>query len=217
MSLLHALAAMLALLAPPAQTLDYGLFGTMHLARPSGDIAHTVLMFSDRDGWTPRQDRLSAALAAEGAFVVGIDLPSYLKQLESINAKCSYPAGHVEEVAHWIERHEGLATYSYPLVVGDGDGANFAYALTAQAPAGTFAGLVTLGWNSAFRLAHGFCPGDAGAMTAADRAGAFRVVPVARLPATWIPKPFATGARVSDDFADAGVAARAVRAAYGRP
>ena len=205
MSLLHALLAVLSFIGaavPSTETLDYGLFGTLHLTRPAGDIAHTVLFFSDRDGWSARQDHLSAALAAEGAFVVGIDLPTYLKKLESLSSKCSYPAGHVEEVAHWIERHEGLATYTYPLVVGDGDGATFAYALVAQAPVGTFAGLVTLGWNQSFRLPHGFCPGDAGAMTAADN-GAFRVVPVAELPATWIPKPLAQGARITTILADA--------------
>jgi len=214
MSLLHALLAVLSFIgaaAPSTETLDYGLFGTLHLTRPAGDIAHTVLFFSDRDGWSARQDHLSAALAAEGAFVVGIDLPTYLKKLESLSSKCSYPAGHVEEVAHWIERHEGLATYTYPLVVGDGDGATFAYALVAQAPVGTFAGLVTLGWNQSFRLPHGFCPGDAGAMTAADN-GAFRVVPVAELPATWIPKPLAQGARVTTILADARAAATALGA-----
>jgi len=214
MSLLHALLAVLSFIGaavPSTETLDYGLFGTLHLTRPAGDIAHTVLFFSDRDGWSARQDHLSAALAAEGAFVVGIDLPTYLKKLESLSSKCSYPAGHVEEVAHWIERHEGLATYTYPLVVGDGDGATFAYALVAQAPVGTFAGLVTRGWNQSFRLPHGFCPGDAGAMTAADN-GAFRVVPVAELPATWIPKPLAQGARVTTILADARAGATALGA-----
>ncbi|HVV96184.1 MAG TPA: AcvB/VirJ family lysyl-phosphatidylglycerol hydrolase [Rhodanobacteraceae bacterium] len=189
---------------PRTETLDYGLFGALHLTRPSGDAAQTVLFFSDRDGWSLRQDDLAGALAREGAFVVGIDLPTYLRKLEGLSGKCSYPAGHVEEVAHWIERHEGFATYTYPLVVGDGSGATFAYALVAQAPAGTFAGLVTLGWDEAFRLPKAFCTGDAGAMTAAD-GGAFRVVPVDHLPATWIPKPFASGARASGLLADARV------------
>ncbi len=122
MSLVHALlAALLSLFgtsfargAPAVETLDYGLFGTLHLTRPAGDVASTVLFFSDRDGWTARQADLSVALAARGAFVVGIDLPAYLAKLATISGKCSYPAGHVEEVAHWIERHEGFATYTYP-------------------------------------------------------------------------------------------------------
>lgn len=212
MNLLHVLIAVLmsfgssaAASVQSAETLDYGLFGTLHLTRPAGDVVGTVLFFSDRDGWSTRQDRLSAALATRGAFVVGIDLPGYLKKLANIAGKCSYPAGHVEDLAHWVERHEGFATYTYPLVIGDGAGATFAYALTAQAPAGTFAGLVTLGWDASFRLTKEFCAGDAGAMTTADD-GAFRVVPVPRLPARWMPKPFASGARRDGLLADADVA-----------
>jgi type IV secretory pathway VirJ component len=182
---------------PSAQTLDYGLFGTLHLSRPAGAIAHTVLLFSDRDGWTPRQDGLGAELAGHGALVVGIDLPAYLAQMESIKDKCSYPAGHVEEVAHWIERHESLANYTIPLVVGDGAGATFAYAMTAQAPAGTFEGLVTLGWDATLRLPKEFCAGDAGAMTEAAGDGDFRVVAVAKPPLAWLPQPFAAGARTN--------------------
>jgi len=217
MSLVHALlAALLSVFgtslaraaAPAVETLDYGLFGTLHLTRPAGDVASTVLFFSDRDGWSAREANLSTALAGRGAFVVGIDLPVYLAKLATISGKCSYPAGHVEEVAHWIERHEGFATYTYPLVVGDGSGATFAYALAAQAPAGTFAGLITLGWDDAFRLPKEFCPGDAGAMTKADGTGT-RVEPVAKLPLEWMPLPFAPGARIDRAIADARVVADA--------
>ncbi|MFI4970434.1 MAG: AcvB/VirJ family lysyl-phosphatidylglycerol hydrolase [Lysobacterales bacterium] len=199
MNLLHLLCSLLCgLFAIPyvaAETLDYGLFGSLHLSRPAGAIAHSVLLFSDSDGWGARQDRLVDGLAKQGAFVVGIDLPTYLKRMQAIDDKCSYPAGHVEEVAHWIERHEGLATYSVPLVIGDGAGATFAYALAAQAPAGTFEGLLTLGWDASLRFTKSFCAGDAGAMTVAANGG-FRVAPVAKMPLTWWPQPFAPGARV---------------------
>ncbi len=180
--------------AEAAETLRYGLFGDLHLARPATAITHAALLFSDLDGWTSRQDGLAAGLAGAGAFVVGIDLRAYLGRLRTIGEKCSYPAGHVEEVAHWIERHEGVASYTTPLLVGDGAGATFAYALAAQAPAGTFEGLVTLGWDDALRFTRAWCPGDAGAMTAAAKPGAWRVVPVANLPLSWWPRPFAPAA-----------------------
>ncbi len=181
---------------PRPLTVDYGLFGPLHLSRPRGELRHTVLLFSDRDGWTPRQQGIGDALALRGAFVVGIDLPAYLKRMETIKEACSYPAGHVEEAAHWIERHEGAADYSLPLLIGDGAGATFAYALGAQAPVGTFEGLVTLGWDTGFRLPKPLCPGDAGAMTATTAGGDFRVVGVAKLPLDWSPHPFAPGARI---------------------
>ena len=68
-------------LGPQPSTVDYGLFGPLHLSRPSGELRHTVLLFSDRDGWTARQQGIGDALAARGAFVVGIDLPAYLKRM----------------------------------------------------------------------------------------------------------------------------------------
>jgi type IV secretory pathway VirJ component len=183
--------------SPQSSTVDYGLFGPLHLSRPGGELRHTVLLFSDRDGWTPRQQGMGDALAARGAFVVGIDLPAYLKRMETIKDACSYPAGHVEEAAHWIERHEGAADYSMPLLVGDGAGATFAYALGAQAPTGTFEGLVTLGWDEGLRFSKPLCPGDAGAMTVAATGGDFRVGMVAKkLPLDWLPHPFAPGARI---------------------
>lgn len=180
----------------PLETLDYGLFGALHVARPNGRIAHTVLLVSDRDGWTTRQDGLARALAARGAFVVGIDLPAYLRRMEGIGDRCAYPAAHFEEVAHWVERHEGLDDYAAPLVVGDGAGATFAYAMTAQAPAGTFEGLMTLGWDPGLRFPKLFCTGDAGAMTVAAANGGVQIMPVAHLPLPWVPQPFAAGARI---------------------
>ena len=61
---------------PATELLDYGLFGTLHVSRPSGDVSRTVLFFSDRDGWNARQDRLASAHAGEGALVVGIYMPT---------------------------------------------------------------------------------------------------------------------------------------------
>ncbi len=183
---------------PPSTTpLDYGLFGTLHLARPQGAIAHMALLFSDGDGWRPRDDALAAAVARQGVLVVGIDTPAYLARMEGIQRdKCSYPAGHVEEVAHWVARHEGIAEYSAPLVIGDGAGATFAYALGAQAPAGTFEGLMTLGWSAALRLPKPICPGDAGAITVPDGAAAYRIAPLATMPLVWWPRLAAPAARV---------------------
>jgi type IV secretory pathway VirJ component len=183
-------------LRPQPSTLDYGLFGPLHLSRPPGAIERTALLISDRDGWTARQDGLADALARQGALVVGIDLPAYLTRMQAIASdKCSYPSAHFEEVAHWIERHEGLPDYAVPLVVGDGSGATFAYAMSAQAPAGTFEGLITLGWDASLRFSKVFCAGDAGQMTVADGDG-FRVEPVAKFPLPWRPLPFARGARI---------------------
>jgi type IV secretory pathway VirJ component len=155
------------------------------------------VLISDSTGWNARAEALADAQADAGALVLGIDLPAYLAQMESIDDKCSFPAGHFEEMIHWIQRDRKLDKYIYPLLVGDGAGAVFAYALDAQAPRGTYTGLITLGWDADFRLPKPICKGDAGAMTAADGKGRFRVVPVAKLPNAWLPQPLAPGARAS--------------------
>ncbi|MBL0162136.1 MAG: virulence factor family protein [Xanthomonadales bacterium] len=167
----------------------YGMFGQLHVQRPPASAGDTILLLSDRGGWSQREDSLARALAAHGARVVGIDLPVYLKRLAAIDDKCSYPAGHFEELAHWIERHEGDADYRAPLVIGSGSGAVFAYAMVAQAPAGTFSALLTLGWDWDFRLSKSICPGDAGVVTVAGPDARYHVVATTVLPIEWLPLP----------------------------
>lgn len=184
-------------LAAPTQSgqTAYGMFGALHMTRPPAAVGDVVLLLSDHDGWTARQDALASELASHSALVVGIDLPTYMRRLAAIGDACSYPAGHFEELAHWIERHEGITDYRYPLVVGDGSGATFAYAMAAQAPAGTFAGVFTLGWDHDMRLSEAICAGDAGTATVGDHKTGFRIEPMRAMPTPWLPRPFAPGAR----------------------
>lgn len=176
-------------------SVHFGLFGNVHVASPAGEPQRAIVLVSDSSGWNARAEALASAQADAGALVFGIDLPAYLAQMESIKDKCSFPAGHFEEMIHWIQRDRKLDKYIYPLLVGDGAGATFAYALDAQAPQGTYKGLVTLGWDADLRLPKPVCKGDAGPTTAPDGHGRFRVVPVRSLPNAWLPQPFAPGAR----------------------
>ncbi len=202
-SSMHGMIFTLGFLAMPSahavatQPVHYGLFGDVHVAMPTGNVKRSVMLISDRDGWSARSEALAQALSGDGALVMGIDLPVYLKQLYSIKNKCAYPSGHFEELSDWMQRHQGLANFTNPLLVGDGAGATFAYAVAAQAPAGTFSGLATLGWDSDFLAQRSICVGDAGAMTKADGAHGWRIVPVKKLPPPWLPQPYAPGARAT--------------------
>jgi type IV secretory pathway VirJ component len=182
--------------AAATSPVHYGLFGDLHVARPAEAATRTLMFVSDANGWDAREDAYADALAAGGSFVVGIDLPSYLKELDGIAGDCAYPAAHVEEVSHWIQRHENMANYAAPWLVGLERGATLAYAIAAQAPAGTFAGLATLGYEFDWRLSRKLCAGDAGEASVADGARGFRVVPVARLGNPWLPQPYAPGAAI---------------------
>jgi type IV secretory pathway VirJ component len=198
--------ALLLLNATPAASatrlVHYGLFGNVHVAAPAGEPKRAIVFISDKNGWDARAEALVSALSDDGALVLGVDLPAYLKEMLSIQDKCSYPAAHVEEMSDWMQRRQQLKSFTNPILIGDGAGATFAYAIDAQAPKGTFAALVTLGYDFAFRLPKPICAGDAGKITALDKsptapAGeeSWRVIPVKVLPNSWLPFPFALQAR----------------------
>ncbi|HEX6613336.1 MAG TPA: AcvB/VirJ family lysyl-phosphatidylglycerol hydrolase [Rhodanobacteraceae bacterium] len=181
---------------PQTTQLQYGLFDTVTLTQPAGTPRRSVLLFSDRGGVDAASRTYAQGLAQGGSFVVTINLDSYLKELESLTDPCSFPAGHVEEMAHWMERHVNMPSYQPPYVIGLGAGADFAYAMSVQAPSGTFSGIATLGYDFDFRLPRAFCAGDAGVATAPD-GKLFRVAPVQKMPLPWLAQPFAPGARVN--------------------
>jgi type IV secretory pathway VirJ component len=199
LALQRLVSVLLSLNVPATEPLHYGLFGDLHVARPAQSAQGAVVFFSDRDGWTAHEDAYAAALAGAGQLVLGIDLPAYLKELGSLDDTCSRPEAHVQEVVHWMERHENFADYRAPRVIGLGSGANFAYATTAQAPTGAFSDLVTVGWRYAMRTPKPLCAGDAGEVSRADGKSG-EVISVASFPVPWWPMPLADSASF-DGFA----------------
>ena len=181
--------------AAATKLVHYGLFGNVHVAAPAGEPKRTIVFVSDKNGWDARAEALASALSDDGALVLGVDLPAYVKEMLSINDKCSYPAAHVEEMSDWMQRRQQLKDFTNPILIGDGAGATFAYAIDAQAPKGTFAALVTLGYDFAFRLPKPVCAGDAGKVTELAGEGSWQVIPVKALPNPWLPFPFALQAR----------------------
>jgi len=175
----------------------YGLFGDVHVAVPAGEPKRTVVFISDVDGWNARAESLTTALADDGALVFGIDYPAYRKELLSIkNDACHFPSAHIQEMNDWMQKKENIKNFTYPILIGDGAGAAFAYAVDAQAPKGTFSGLITLGWDFSLRFPKPWCRGDAGEISATDGKERYRLAPVSQLPNRWLPRPFAAGARV---------------------
>ena len=107
----------------------YGLFGDVHVATPAGEPKRTVILVSDKDGWNARAESLANALGNDGALVFGIDYPSYLKEMLSIkNDACHFPSAHIQEMSDWMQKNQKVKNFTYPLLVGDGAGAAFAYA-----------------------------------------------------------------------------------------
>ena len=181
--------------AAATKLVHFGLFGNVLVATPAGEPRRTFVFVSVSKGWDARAEALAAALSDDGSLVLGVDLPAYLQEMLAIDDKCSLPAAHVEEMSDWMQRYKQLKNFTTPVLIGDGAGATLAYAIDAQAPKGTFAALLTLGFDHAFRLPKPICAGDAGKPTAPGSDGAYHVVPVKALPNPWLPLPFAPQAR----------------------
>ena len=81
------------------ETLHYGRFGAVHLYRDAPEPSHVVLFVSGDGGWNLGVVDMARELATLDALVVGIDITHYLKELESSNEKCSYPAADFEELS----------------------------------------------------------------------------------------------------------------------
>jgi type IV secretory pathway VirJ component len=144
--------------APPA-ALPGGRFGPVAVVRPEGTPRRVVLFLSGDGGWELGVRDMAAALAGQGALVLGLSTPRWVRSQRG--ARCAYPAGDLESVAQASEKALGLPAYLRPVLVGYSSGATLAYAALAQAPAGTFGGAVSLGFCSDLDLPAPLCRGVA--------------------------------------------------------
>jgi type IV secretory pathway VirJ component len=167
------------------ETWNYGRFGTTTLYRPDSRVASVALFISGDGGWNSGVVEMARALAAHGALVIGIDIRHYLAQLAAAHERCIYPAADFEDLAHAAELHAKLDDYTVPVVVGYSSGASLVYALLAQAPPGTFAGGLSLGFSPDLALETPPCRGS-GLEYDTGRKGAIVVRPSATMPAPWI-------------------------------
>ena len=137
--------ALSSLIPSPARALDSGNFGDLHLYNPEGAMHGLVILFSDSRGWNGQSDKIAAALAHDGAFVAGVDLPAYFARVGAQSqGRCSDAVAAIELVSREIQRERGNSTYWTPILAGVGEGGAFAAATLAQSPASTIAGAVSL-------------------------------------------------------------------------
>jgi type IV secretory pathway VirJ component len=131
------------------QTLNHGRFTNLTVVSPHATPRAVVLLLSGADGWNPGMAEIANGLAQQGAMVVGISVPELEAALETDGAQCVFPDGDLENLSHFLQAYYHLPTYMSPIVAGYGAGGTLAYAMLAQAPPGTFAAAMSLG----------FCPG----------------------------------------------------------
>jgi type IV secretory pathway VirJ component len=149
-SLAAAFVAALVLAAPvhaqEPERVSHGRFTDVALYKPAGEPKAFVLFLSGDGGWNQGVDGMARSLVSEGAIVAGIDVPRFLASFAHDGASCVYPDGDLENLSHYLQGYLQLPTYYTPVLVGYSSGATLAYAMLAQAPSGTFAAGVSLGF-----------------------------------------------------------------------
>lgn len=144
-AVLGVLVVALAACGPPSQ-LTMPPFGAVALWMPPGAARRVVLLVSDDAGFGPAMADTARTLAAQGAAVVGVDLPAYRRGLGDTPGDAAWIAADLEVLSQVVQRELRLPVYRRPVLVGIGAGGAFVYAALAQANPGMFAGVVSAGF-----------------------------------------------------------------------
>jgi type IV secretory pathway VirJ component len=142
------------------QAVSHGRFDNLTVFSPHATPRGVVLLLSGADGWNLGMAATAQRLAEQGAMVIGISVPQFETSLESDGAACVFPDGDLQNLSHFMQAYYRLPTYMNPIVAGYGAGGTLAYAVLAQAPAGTFAGALSLGFCPGYSLKKRLCKGS---------------------------------------------------------
>ncbi|HXA92378.1 MAG TPA: AcvB/VirJ family lysyl-phosphatidylglycerol hydrolase [Steroidobacteraceae bacterium] len=166
--------------------MDAGVFGTVTIYTPEAKPDSVALFVSGDGGWELGVVSMAHNLVSKNAVVVGIDVRRYLAQLAKPHAGCRSLAVDFENLSHAVQKQLHLAEYHVPVLVGYSSGATLVYATLAQAPPGTFAGALSLGFckDQDFKQAL-LCPGT-GLRYRRNPKGDYVLAPSAKLREPWI-------------------------------
>jgi type IV secretory pathway VirJ component len=142
------------------QKLSYGPFGEVSVYRPAGRVRSVALFVSGDGGWNLGVVDMARHLLEQDALVVGIDIRRYLKAVNTPATACRSFAVDFEGLAHEIERRLKLEDYLPPVLVGYSSGATLVYAALVEAPKGTFAGALSLGFCPDLEVTQKICKGS---------------------------------------------------------
>ena len=168
-------------------TFDFEELGPITVYQPTGTPRGVALFVSGDGGWNRGVIDMARALAGRGALVAGVDIRRVMKLAPVRDRGCTYPATQFEQLAHTLEARFALPQYHYPILVGYSSGATLAYALLLQAPVGTFAGALSLGFGPDLETPTPLCEENLlrSVVRHSPPAG-FDIQPVASTPARWI-------------------------------
>lgn len=168
------------------ERISHGRFKDVTLYRPKGEAKQFVLFLSGDNGWNAVVPDMAQLLADQGALVAGISVPQLFADLEADSDQCVFPDGDLENLSHYLQGYARLSTYHVPILAGYSSGATLAYAMLAQAPAGTFAGAMSLGFCPDLDLKKPLCRGSGVHFTPSKDGTGVDLLPARALPAGWI-------------------------------
>ncbi|HXW96643.1 MAG TPA: AcvB/VirJ family lysyl-phosphatidylglycerol hydrolase [Gemmatimonadales bacterium] len=167
-------------------SLRFGRFGTVAVYHPAAPPTSVALFFSGDGGWNEGVVDMARALADDGALVLGVSTPHYLRQVDASLDRCAYFAGDVESLSQFAQKALGLPRYQPPILVGYSSGAGLVYAALAQAPDNTFQGALSLGFDALLPTKTSACVRNGLTSRAGPKGKGRLVAPVGHLPAPWI-------------------------------
>jgi type IV secretory pathway VirJ component len=163
-----------------------GRLGTVAVYAPDGPVASIAVLIAGDGGWSAEADDLARKLQGWGALVAGIDGAAYRQAFPTAAGRCSDLAADVLELRRTLDRRAALPSPPRPIIIGYGEGAALAYAIAAQAPDGTFGGLISLEFCPDVPAGQHFCRG-AGLETAPAPTGGGKVfLPRTGLAVPWV-------------------------------
>ncbi|WP_312237547.1 AcvB/VirJ family lysyl-phosphatidylglycerol hydrolase [Stenotrophomonas sp.] len=129
--------------AATPQQVSHGRFQQVPVFLPEGHLQRVVVWFDGGREHERTRQRIDA-LRAQGALVAQVDVARLRKELaREGGGSCAFGAGDVENFSRWFQAYLHVPGYRLPLIGGDGEGAELAYAVAAQADTQVFAGLLT--------------------------------------------------------------------------
>ena len=171
--------------AAPTETLTVPTFGTVMVYAPTRAPDQVVLFISGDGGWNLGVVSMAERLRDLGALVAGIDIRTFLKNLEASKG-CAYPAGALEELSRAVQLHRKLPAYKRPIVVGYSSGATLAYAALATAPRESFAGAISLGFCPDLEIDNSVCQMRGLKVTRKAKGAGFDLAPFPELTVPWV-------------------------------
>jgi type IV secretory pathway VirJ component len=161
-------------------------FGTVTVYEPADDPEEVVLFVSGDGGWNLGVIGMARALTDMGALVAGVNITRYLAALDQSHGECSTPDVDFERLGHVLESKYGVKHYREPILVGYSSGATLVYGTLAQAPLGTFAGAVSLGFCPDLEVKKPLCKGAGIESVPLPKHKGFNFLPARHIGGRWI-------------------------------